>query len=63
VLRDVPWIGEVSRIDGGLIVQAPETRASDITRVLAEHGIYLSRLQPREQSLEQYFLDVTGEPR
>jgi hypothetical protein len=35
-------------------------RAADITRVLAAQEIYLTGLRPQEQSLEQYFLDVTG---
>jgi ABC-2 type transport system ATP-binding protein len=63
ILRDVPWVSEVTQVDGHLIVHAPEARAADITCVLAEEGIYISRLQPNEQSLEQYFLDVTGDAR
>jgi ABC-2 type transport system ATP-binding protein len=54
------WVKEVRREGDELVVQAPAERAADITRLLADHGIYLSGLHPREQSLEQYFLDVTG---
>jgi hypothetical protein len=50
----------VSRGDDLLFVKAPVERAGDLTRALAEQGMYLSRLRPRELSLEQYFLDVTG---
>jgi ABC-type multidrug transport system ATPase subunit len=60
VLGSTSWVDGVSATDDGLIVRASLDRASEITRVLAERGIYLSRLQPHEQSLEQYFLDVTG---
>jgi ABC-2 type transport system ATP-binding protein len=61
VLRSLPWAGDVSRANDLLLVQAPLERAGDVTRALAEEGMYLSRLRPRELSLEQYFLDVTGE--
>lgn len=61
VLGALSWVGEVSVSDGHLLVHAPVERAADITRALAQHELYLSRLQPNEQSLEQYFLDVTGE--
>jgi ABC-2 type transport system ATP-binding protein len=61
VLRALPWVGDVNRDDDLLFVKAPLGRAGDLTRALAEEGMYLSRLRPRELSLEQYFLDVTGE--
>src|SRR5579884_1881284 len=61
LLRTLPWVEGVEEGENGLAVRAPASRAAEITRVLAEHGLYLSRLQPREQSLEQYFLDVTGD--
>ncbi len=54
-------LGEVTRGDGHLTVAAPGARAAEVTRVLAERGLYLSGLRVQEQSLEQYFLDVTGD--
>ncbi len=61
VLREIPWIEEVSRSGQRLTVHADPSRAADINRTLAEQGLYLSELRVREQSLEQYFLDVTGD--
>jgi ABC-2 type transport system ATP-binding protein len=61
VLRDVPWIHQVMQDGDRLLVGAPLERAADLTRVLAEHGLYIAGLRPQEQSLEHYFLDVTGE--
>ncbi len=61
VLGSLPWVERVDVVDHGVAVSVPEDRATDITRVLSEHNLFLSRLQPREQSLEQYFLNVTGE--
>jgi ABC-2 type transport system ATP-binding protein len=60
VLRGLPWAGKVEQEGNYLIVHASEERAADITCALAEEGIYVSRLQPHEKSLERYFLDVTG---
>ncbi|MDB5074925.1 MAG: transporter related, partial [Chloroflexi bacterium] len=60
VLREASF-GEVTRDGDHLLVAAPPSRAADLTRVLAEHGIYLSGLRAQEQSLERYFLNVTGE--
>ncbi|GAC1635460.1 MAG: ABC transporter ATP-binding protein [Chloroflexota bacterium] len=60
VLDQLPWIREVTREDDRLLVAAPPERAADLTEALAAHGLYLSGMRPHEQSLEQYFLHVTG---
>lgn len=60
ILARVPWITGVTRDDERLRVNAPIERAADVNRVLAEHDLYSYGIQPQEQSLEQYFLDVTG---
>ena len=39
---------------------APSPR-TDITRVLAEAGIYVTELMPARRSLERFFLEVTGQ--
>jgi ABC-2 type transport system ATP-binding protein len=61
VLRSVPWIDDV-RLDGSnrLLVTAPVERAAEVNAALAEHKLYASGIRPSEQSLEQYFLDVTA---
>jgi ABC-type multidrug transport system ATPase subunit len=60
-LAMLPWVAEVTADADGLIVSAPIGRASEISRVLAEAGIYLSAMAPVTVSLEQYFLEVTGD--
>jgi ABC-2 type transport system ATP-binding protein len=62
-LRAVPWISSLTRDGDRLLVAAPAGHAADVTRVLAEQHLYVSALRPRERSLEQYFLDVTGDPK
>jgi ABC-2 type transport system ATP-binding protein len=59
-LSGIPWIKSTKIQDGYLIVEAPQENASEITRVLAEHGIYLSELVKRGTSLESVFLQLTG---
>ena len=60
VLAGLDWVTAVTRQDNRLVVQAPLQRAVDISRTLAEHSIYIAELRPRENTLEQFFLEVTG---
>ncbi len=61
ILRALPWVRGVNQVDGRLLVEAPLDRTADLTRALAEQGLFVSELRRREESLEQYFLDVTGD--
>jgi len=61
VLNGLDWVRSVTRQDGRLVVEAPRERAAELSRALAEQQIYLSELRPREGSLEDFFLEVTGE--
>jgi ABC-2 type transport system ATP-binding protein len=60
VLAGLDWVTGVTRQDNRLLVQTPHQRAVDISRALAEQGIYLAELRPHENTLEQFFLEVTG---
>ncbi|MCH7837290.1 MAG: hypothetical protein IIC26_02145 [Chloroflexi bacterium] len=61
VLEALDWVAGVTRADDRLVVDAPLERAADLSRALAEQQIYLSELRPREGSLEEFFLEVTGD--
>jgi ABC-2 type transport system ATP-binding protein len=50
----------VTRVDGALRVDNV-TEPAEVTRVLAEHGLYLSELTPLGDDLETVFLDLTQE--
>ncbi|MGH7882860.1 MAG: ATP-binding cassette domain-containing protein [Candidatus Dormibacteraceae bacterium] len=52
--------GIVTLADQMLHVQAPAERAAEINRALISAGIEVSRLTPREKSLEDVFLELTG---
>jgi ABC-2 type transport system ATP-binding protein len=60
-LATLPWVGQVQADADGLVVTAPIERAAEISRALAEAGIYLRSMTPMTVSLEQYFLEVTGD--
>lgn len=61
ILARVPWIESVTREGDLLTVSAPLTRAAEINAILARQELFASELHPHETSLEQYFLDVTGD--
>ena len=62
VLKQQPWVAAATlEGDGTISVEAPADRAADISRVLAGEGIWLSELRAQDGSLEEFFLDVTGE--
>ncbi len=52
---------DATRQDDALRVGLPRSEASSVTRALAERGLYLSELRPEEISLEDVFLELTGE--
>jgi ABC-2 type transport system ATP-binding protein len=53
--------GLPATLDGDAIaVDLPATDAATVTRVLAERGLYLTELRPREVTLESVFLELTA---
>lgn len=61
VLESIEWVDSVVAEADGLLVEAPGERAGDLSRALAAAGVYPTRLMQVTTSLEQYFLEVTGE--
>ena len=61
VLQAIDWVRGVTASEGRLIVEAPLGRAAELSKALAGKQIYLSELRPRDGSLEDFFLEVTGE--
>ncbi len=61
-IRALRWPGAITReADGRLVVEAPADRAAEISRALSERQIWLTELRTRDNSLEDFFLEVTGE--
>ena len=61
ILNDLDWVGSVLAQDGGLLVEADPARTSELTAALARSDVYVSELRALDTSLEEYFLEVTGE--
>ena len=61
VVSSFPWVAGVRMEDGYLIVTAPPERSWELTKALSEQGVYPSELLPVQDTLEDYFLEVTGE--
>ena len=62
ILGAIDWVSSVTRDGEHLVVEAPRERAAELSKALAEQQVYLAELRPREGSLEEVFLEVTGEP-
>ena len=61
ILNSLHWVGSVLAEDGGLLVEADPARTSELSAALARSDIYVSELRALDTSLEEYFLEVTGE--
>lgn len=60
VLEAAQWIGPVECEGDRLLVAVPLERAADVNALLAWSGLYAHGIAAQEESLERYFLEVTG---
>ncbi len=61
VLSALEWVGDVT-IDGeSVVVTAPSERSSELSSALGRAEVYVTEMAADEMSLEQYFLDITGD--
>ncbi|TMC07601.1 MAG: ABC transporter ATP-binding protein [Chloroflexi bacterium] len=60
VLAALPWVEDVATQDGGLELTAPQARAWEVSRALAERQIYVNELVPQHRTLEEFFMEITG---
>ena len=61
ILSALEWVDEVRTEDGALIVAAPGERSPELSAALAQDGIHVREMSSVKLSLEQYFLEVTGD--
>ena len=61
ILSTVDWIDEVKMESGEVVVAAPGDRAAEISTVLGRAGVYVIETISDRGSLEEYFLEVTGD--
>ena len=61
VLSALEWVGDVT-IDGeSVVVAAPSERSSELSAALGRAEVYVTEMAADEMSLEQYFLEITGD--
>ena len=61
ILSALEWVDEVRAEDGALVVAAPSERSSELSAALAQEGVHVREMSSAKLSLEQYFLEVTGD--
>jgi ABC-2 type transport system ATP-binding protein len=61
LLRSVEWIGAVEQRGDVLIVDAPSSRTAEINALLTRQDVLVAEIGTREESLEAFFLEVTGD--
>ena len=60
ILSALDWVEDVAPHEGSLLVTAPIERSSELTAALAHSEVYVMEMGPVRKSLEEYFLEVTG---
>ena len=61
ILQALDWVEEVTTDDDSLIVSASLERTAELSAALGREEIYVVEVTPIETSLEEYFLQVTGD--
>ena len=61
VLSALDWVGEVSVESESVVVGAPIARSSELSGALGRAEVYVTEMAAEEISLEQYFLEITGD--
>ena len=60
-LSALEWVEDVAAEAGYLLVTAPIARSGDLTSALSQAGVSVTEMAPVQTSLEEYFLEVTGD--
>ena len=61
ILTALDWVEDVDTHEDSLLVTAPIERSSELTAALARSEVYVAEMVPVRRSLEEYFLEVTGD--
>ena len=61
IIAALDWVEAVTPEAGALMVAAPTARSGELTAALSESAVYVTEMTPVQASLEEYFLNVTGE--
>jgi ABC-2 type transport system ATP-binding protein len=61
ILRSLPGVAGVDRRDARLVLEVPRELGREVNVALAREGIFASQLRVVENTLEEYFLELTEE--
>jgi ABC-2 type transport system ATP-binding protein len=61
VLGTLDWISSLRSEEGYLVLGCAAERSGELSRDLARAEVFVTEMVPRRQSLESYFLEVTGQ--
>ena len=61
LLGALPWVTSVARRDGNVIVETAPEQAAAVSRALAEQQFWLTELRAQRDSLEDVFMEITGD--
>ncbi len=61
LLRGLAWVAGVEQRGDELLVDAPAARAAELNMLLAGQGIPVAEVRARGETLEELFLEVTGD--
>lgn len=61
VLKNIDWITSIVREDDKLLVGVKAEKYAEISAVLAKENIFITEMKAKEDTLEEFFLEVTEE--
>ena len=61
IIALLPWVSGVLSQDDGLVVTAPPERSSEVAAALSAEGVHIREMTELQESLEDYFLEVTDD--
>ena len=61
IVSKLPWVGSVTTSEGAILVSAPAERSGELAAALGRSDVYVTEMAPVETSLEEFFLEVTGD--
>jgi ABC-2 type transport system ATP-binding protein len=60
VLGGLSWVAAVTPQDGHLLAHLPLELCGELTKALAASNVYVTRMEPIQITLEDFFLEVTA---
>jgi ABC-2 type transport system ATP-binding protein len=61
LVRELPWVASAQQEGDVLLIDGPASKAAELNAHLAAAGVLVAEIGARSGSLEDYFLDITGE--